>query len=437
MRYQKIMLLAGSLIFGVASHAVTEINYWMWDQNQPPAYRACADAFEKQNPDIKIKITQTGWFDYWNALNAAFVSGTAPDVITDHLARYPEFVQNNLLVDIGPLITRDKVLTNIYFGGLVTVWGREGKQYGLPKDWDTIAIVYNKEMLQKAGIDPKSLSDLDWNPKDGGSFGRLIAQLSVDGSGKTGLDPGFDPKNVKQYGLLIGSQQQDGFGQVEWSHLAVSNGFKFYDGPWAKHFYYDDPKLAETIQWLADMELKKGYIVPARDARQAGANGLFAGRQGALAFIGSWDIRWCRENCKFEIGFVELPKGPVGRRSMFNGLADSIWVGSKHQEEAWKWVKFLASPEAQKIVGEHAVVFPAIPEATEITKAAMAKQGVDVSAFVSEATEPNVTFLFPITDHASEVLHIIRAALDDIFLNGADAASTLKSANQEVNALFE
>jgi multiple sugar transport system substrate-binding protein len=56
---------------------------------------------------------------------------------------------------------------------------------------------------------------------------------------------------------------------------------------------------------------------------------------------------------------------------------------------------------------------------------------------VSEATDPNVTFLFPITDHASDVLRITRAALDAIFLNGADAAATLKSANEEVNALFE
>ncbi|MBV8175697.1 MAG: extracellular solute-binding protein, partial [Verrucomicrobia bacterium] len=78
MRYLKNLLLAGSLLAGTSAHAVTELNYWLWDQNQPPAYRACADAFEKQNPDIKIKITQTGWFDYWNALSAAFVSGTAP-----------------------------------------------------------------------------------------------------------------------------------------------------------------------------------------------------------------------------------------------------------------------------------------------------------------------------------------------------------------------
>ena len=285
MRYLTNILLAGSLLAGVPAYAVTEINYWLWDQNQPPAYQACANAFEKQNPDIKIKITQTGWVDYWNALNTAFVSGTAPDVITDHLARYPEFVQNNLLVDLAPLIERDKVPTDVYFGGLVKVWGKAGKQYGLPKDWDTIAIVYNKSMLEKAGIDPKSLSDLTWNPKDGGSFGKLIAQLSIDANGKNGLDAGFDPKNVKQYGLII-EGAPDGFGQVPWSHLAVSNGFKFYDGPWATHFYYDDPKLAETIQWLADGERKKGFIVPAKDA-QAGADPLFAGQQGALAFLGS------------------------------------------------------------------------------------------------------------------------------------------------------
>jgi hypothetical protein len=38
---------------------------------------------------------------------------------------------------------------------------------------------------------------------------------------------------------------------------AASNGCKFYDGPRAEHFNYDDPKLAETIQRIADMELKK------------------------------------------------------------------------------------------------------------------------------------------------------------------------------------
>jgi len=433
-RFRKL-LFAGLSLAALSAHAATEINYWLWDALQLPAYKAAAEAFEKANPDIKVKITQTAWGDYWTTLSTGFVSGTAPDVFTDHLARYPEFVQNELLVDIGPLIKKDQVPTDIYLGGLYDLWGKGGKQYGLPKDWDTIAIVYNKAMLEKAGVDPKELNDLTWNPKDGGTFGQLIAKLSVDEAGNNGLSPNFNPKKVKQYGLLIDGSP-DGFGQVEWSHFAVSNGFKFHDGPWAKGFHYDDPKLADTFKWIVDM-MKKGYLVPAKDARQLGANGFFAAGKGAMALTGSWSINWYMDNAKFDKGFAPLPKGPDGRKSMFNGLADSIWVGSKHKDEAWKWVKFLGSEEGQKIIAGYGVVFPAIKSDAELAEQVMSKKGVDVSAFLTEATAPNGTFLFPIADHAADVLHATKIGLDSILLNGADPAATFKKVNSEVNGYFE
>jgi len=430
------IVLAGGILSGIPALASTEINYWLWDNNQLPSYKACAAAFEKKNPDIKIKITQTGWFDYWTALSTGFVSGTAPDVFWDHLSRYPEFVENNLLVDLAPLIARDSVPTDIYVGGLVKVWGRGAKQYGLPKDWDTIGIVYNKAMLDRAKVEPKSLWNLEWNPSDGGSFGQLLAKLTIDAKGKNSLDPGFDRQNVIQYGLLLDGQS-DGLGHTEWANFAGSLGWNYSAGPWATHFNYDDPKLIETIRWFADASLQKGFIVPAKDARQAQATGLFAAQKGALALTGSWLVHWYAENCKFDIGFAPLPKGPVGRKSVINGLADSILVGSKHQEEAWKWVKFLASPEAQKIVGGYGVVFPAIPEAAEISEKRMAEKGADVSAFVDEAKEPQGTFFLPISEHASDSVRILRANFDAIFLEGADVETTLKAANKEVNSLFE
>ena len=148
-------------------------------------------------------------------------------------------------------------------------------------------------------------------------------------------------------------------------------------------------------------------------------------------------MHWYIENCKFDIGFAPLPKGPVGRKSVINGLADSIWVGTKHEEEAWKWVKFLASPEAQKIVAGFGVVFPAIPEAAEISVKQMAAKGADVSAFIDEAKQPDGTFFLPISEHASEIVRILRASFDSIFLEGADVSNTLKAANKEVNSLFD
>jgi len=64
---------------------------------------------------------------------------------------------------------------------------------------------------------------------------------------------------------------------------------------------------------------------------------------------------------------------------MFNGLADSIWSGSQHKEEAWQWVKFLASPACQDIVGRYGVVFPALPSGTRIAQAKFRETGVDVT----------------------------------------------------------
>ena len=76
-----------------ASEAKGEINYWLWDANQLPAYKQCAEDFHKANPDIKVKITQRGYGDYWTTLTNGFVAGNAPDVFTNHLTKYPELLE--------------------------------------------------------------------------------------------------------------------------------------------------------------------------------------------------------------------------------------------------------------------------------------------------------------------------------------------------------
>jgi hypothetical protein len=147
-------------------------------------------------------------------------------------------------------------------------------------------------------------------------------------------------------------------------------------------------------------------------------------------------VVWVADNVTFNFGFGRLPAGPEGCFCMFNGLADSIWTGSKHQAEAWEWVKFLGSQEAQEIVGSHAAVFPAIPSAAEKAKEAYAAKGIDVSAYLEQAQEPNGTFLFPIADNASQYEAIVKPAMQSIALGQAKAADVLPDLNEEVNDLF-
>ncbi|NUM47630.1 MAG: sugar ABC transporter substrate-binding protein [Anaerolineales bacterium] len=414
-----------------ATEPVT-IRYTMWDANQLAPYQACAAAFHEKFPNITVNVEQAGWDDYWNAIQTGFVSGDAPDVFTDHLAKYPEFAVKEQILDIQPLVERDGVDTSIYLPGLADLWVREGKRYGLPKDWDTIAVFYNADMLAAAGIDPSIMETWTWNAQDGGTFEETIAKLTLDANGNNGLSPDFDKENVKQYGFI--HQGGGGFaGQTQWSMFAVSNGFKFTDGPWTTKYYYDDPKLAETLAWYYSL-VEKGYAPTVEAMTGVGADGFFFAGNGALTTQGSWMVGGYLENSTFPVGFGLLPIGPEGRKSMFNGLADSIYIGTQHPEESWEWVKFAASPDCANIIGDSGVVFPAQQSGVERNLATREAAGVDVSAFTILALDPNATFLFPITDNGAEIGNIMTPIMDSIMLGEADPFTVLKDANEQVNA---
>lgn len=410
-----------------------EITYSMWDGVQVPVYQKCADAFQAANPGIKIKITQDGWDNYWTTLMTSFVSGGAPDAFVNHVTRFPELVANNQLLDLTPLIAQDKVDLAIYKGGLAQTWNKDGKQWGLPKDWDTIALVYSKQAVADAGINEADLQNLTWNPDDGGTFGQVVAKLAVDNNGKRGDDAAFDKANVKQYGFLsIG----DAYGQSSWSAFATSAGFKYIDQPFGKTYYYDNPALVKTLTWFRDLALTKGVSISQELAGNLEAPALFVGGKIAMGPAGSWTISSLKDTAQGPFGFAPMPTGPNGRRSMMNGLADTISASTQHPAEAWKWVQYLGSAACQDVVGASGIVFPAIQSGTDAAVKAHKDGGLDVNAYTVVAT-PETTFAFPLTDYGNQINDILKPAITKILLNQGDAAETLKTANDEVNKLLQ
>jgi len=424
-----------ALFTTVRAQEPVTIRYVLWDTNQLPAYQQCADAFQAANEGITVAIEQLGWDDYWTGITTGFISGDAPDVFTNHLAKYPEFVVLEQLVDLQPFVDRDGVATDIYYPGLADLWVKDGGRYGLPKDWDTVAVIYNVELLEAAGIDPAIMDEWTWNLEDGGTFMETIAALTIDANGNNGLSPDFDKTQVVQYGF-VPEGMGSAYGQTQWSPFTASLGWTYNNGVWGDTYYYDDERFINTIQWWADLALEYGYIPQYDEITSLGAPALFQAGNVATTISGSWMIGTFLAS-EFEVGFGRLPAGPEGRKSMFNGLADSIWVGSPHVEESWQWVKFLGSAECQNIVGESGVVFPAIPEAAAMSQEMRAEEGVDVSAFVEQANEENGTFLFPIADFAGEITTIMNEAMDSISLGQAKAADVLPAANAEINELFQ
>lgn len=419
------------------SQASGEVTYWLWDNNQKPAYQQCADAFTAANPNVTVKITQYAWDDYWTGVTNGFVAGTAPDVFTNHLSKYPEFVTQGQLVALDETLAKDGVKTDIYQKGLADLWvGQDGKRYGLPKDFDTVAIFYNKALVKDAGVAESDLAALTWNPTDGGTYEKMIAHLTIDANGKRGDEAGFDKTKVKVYGLGLDGGSGGGNGQTQWSMYSGTTGWTVTDkNPWGSKYNYDKPEFQATIAWMASL-VEKGYM-PSLEAVTGQSSGdIFGAGKYAMITNGSWMINQMFGYKGIETGLAPTPIGPNGKRSsMYNGLADSVWAGSKNKAGAVKWVEFLGSAACQDIIGKAGVVFPAIPSGTDAAGAAFKAKGIDVESSFLVHVKDGTTFLFPITDNASQVTNIMQPAVDAVFAGKAPADS-LTAANEQVNALF-
>ncbi|WP_156224339.1 ABC transporter substrate-binding protein [Pseudactinotalea suaedae] len=419
-----------------AGSGTTALDYWLWDANQLPAYQACVDAFEEENPDIEVRVSQYGWDDYWQKLTAGFVAGAGPDVFTDHLTRYPELAGRELLLDLNTLEATADVDPDTYQPGLAELWVTpEGGRYGLPKDFDTIALFYDLNVLTEAGMSPEDLEGLTWNPDDGGTFEDVIAHLSIDANGVRGDEEGFDPQNVQTYGMASnGSGGAEG--QTQWSWLAASTGWTFTDQPvWGTEYHFDDPRLHETLAWYFGL-VEKGFMAPYEEVGTAPnpTQALGSGR-AVLSSNGSWMIRSYTGLEGIDLGVAPLPAGPVGTpMSMYNGLADSISAQTENPEEAARLVAFLGSEACQVIVGEAGVVFPAIPAGTDAAVEAFADQGVDVQPF-TDLVDAGHTFFFPVTDGYGSISALMTPVMDEIYIGSRDPA-TLADLNEQVNELI-
>jgi multiple sugar transport system substrate-binding protein len=415
-----------------AAAASIEIRHVLWDANQRPMYQQCAKDFEAANPGVRIRIRQLGWDDYWTNLSTGFVAGTAPDVFTHHASKFAEFALNGVMLDLSAWIARDRVDPDSYESGLWLLWQHQSRSYALPADWDTIALAVNLEHVRKAGVSLEELERLDWNPRDGGSFGRVIARLTTDDRGRRADEPGFDPRRVAVHGYMnpgAGGMM----GQSEWSHFAASAGWRYQDAPWDGALRYDDPVFIDTMHWLASLP-PRGVAPTPEAVGKLGSDAMFLAGRVAIVPTGTWMVGHFARNVRFEQAWVRLPVGPSGHRaSMRNGLAHAIWSGTRQPEEAWRWVRHLGSRECQAKVAAAGVVYPAIKGLAATALEVQRRRGADPSAFVDAAQ--GKTFAPPMAPRSAEVNDLMNSSLERVLSGRALARELLPKAAVQVRAL--
>jgi multiple sugar transport system substrate-binding protein len=297
------------------------ITYGLWDSNQAVGFEKMAAEFTEANPNIKIEIQLNGWSDYWTALDAAASAGTLPDTFWMHSNNIYKYASNEMLMNLNDFIaSSDKIDMANYPEGLVSIYYHNGKQYGVPKDYDTIGLWYNKTMFDEVGL---KYPDESWTWDDLYEAAKKLTK--PDGS---------------QYGFLAALHNQEGF-----YNFIYQNGGTVITPD--KKSGYDNPKTIEAMEYWVKF-VKDGLspqIFGDPERAPAMENGLCA-----MGFFGSWNLSGFTSNEYMSKNFdvTVLPASPSGgRASIFNGLGYAIAPNTKNADAAWKWIEYLGSKEGQ------------------------------------------------------------------------------------------
>ncbi|HEY4389508.1 MAG TPA: sugar ABC transporter substrate-binding protein, partial [Ktedonobacteraceae bacterium] len=404
------MVLTGFAACGSASSSGGKVNltYALWDPTEQVGYQQSINLFMKQHPNIHVTIEETPWAQYWQKLDTEFAAGNAPDVFWDQVAYFPQFAQEGVLMDLTPQIQQDKLDTSIYYPSLLKQFYYQNKYYGLPKDWDTVALFYNKDIFQKMGL--PAPTDLTWNPTDGGTLLKLAQQLTVDKNGLHPTQAGFNANAVKQYGFLSYNSNQE----LYWNFIA-ENGGQFINKPFGQ-FDFNQPKSVEALQFLVNL-ITKWHVSPPASETNNISNihvQLFGQSKVAMILAGSWNTSNVIQQANFPFGIEPLPSGPQGRITVMNGLSDAIYAKTQHPQEAWELEKWLASSQSQQIVTSGGYVWSGIQSIAPQYATYWQKKNIDVSPFLQEAS--GKTTSYPMTPGYNEASTKINDLFNDMFL---------------------
>ena len=141
---------------GTSMDGKTHLTFQIWDVAQRDGMQQVCDAYTAKNPDVVIEVQVTSWSEYWTKLEASAISNQMPDIFWMHTNEILKYADYGKLADLTDLYDDEsKTYYTDHFSetSLGNIQGSDGRYYGVPKDKDTVGLVYNKEMFDAAGVD--------------------------------------------------------------------------------------------------------------------------------------------------------------------------------------------------------------------------------------------------------------------------------------------
>ncbi len=403
---------SGTAASGSGASGSGELQVNIWDNNQLAGLQQIADEWTEES-GVKVKINVVDWDNYWTLLEAGASGGQMPDVFWMHSNTAQMYMENDLLLNLDDYIAKDDAidLAN-YYEGVVDLYNRDdnGSQYALPKDHDTIALLYNKAIFDKYGVEYPTD---DWTWEDVRDAAAKITEAGkADGV----------------YGYAINtSNNQDG-----WYNIIYDYGGQVIT---------DDHK-GTTIgsdEAKAGMEMLRQILevsAPQTVVAETGTDSLFNSGLAAMITQGSWMINtFYKAEHHDDYAWAMLPYADVNgngqcdkgeRYSAYNGLGWAAAANTANPDAAYSLISYFCSEKAQKEQAALGVTMGGMKGVSE--DFANAFEGMDVSPF-TRAEEEGDLFFRPYTRNTTVWEDALQqnGGFLDAWLNPSDPAVMAKA----------
>jgi multiple sugar transport system substrate-binding protein len=422
------------------------LTYALWDPVQEVGYKKSIALFEKSHPNISVTVEQIPYPDYESKLTSEFASGSGPDVFWVNTPFLAQFEQAKVMLNLAPLIKKYHVNMSMYRPALVALHSNNGAIYGLPKDWDTEGIFYNKTYFAAHHITIPA--NLNWNPTNGGTFLTLAKEATIDKNGHNALSPKFNPGAIATYGVAIVNEPDIGYGPFlasdgvpVFQQKSLAAGVKCSCYP--NSVTFDTPAGIASLQFLMNLSLKYHVAPP---GSEYGSNAaaptnqdvtLFTAGKVAMDVEGDWFTDSIASAAKFKFGVLPIPTGPDGRWSFTNGLIDAINVHSPNQKAAWELEQWLGSPTSESIMGSGGYIWPGIASLDTTFLNYWKAKGVDVSPFLEEAEDSSHVETLPVAVQAGQLITSLSTNLGPAWLGSEPVAQAVAAATKQGDQLLQ
>lgn len=379
-RRLSMLVLASLLLIGVFSVAQAQddepviepvacaepgtLTMWVWDENWAAIIGAAIEEWQAEYcPGAEVDLQVQPWEQYWDLLRTNAAGGDLPDVFNMSQDRFFFYASNDALLNLEPYFDANGIDPSVWGSGMIEPyrWGEDRELYAAPVNWDTIAIFYNQDLFDAAGI---VYPTADWTWDDFAETARALT----------------DPAN-DVYGAAVYSEYQSGY-----PNWIAATGIPPIVGAARTQCTLRERPSLEALNFLKGL-YDEGVMPSVSIMGGASADDAFnywlAGRV-AMVQGGSWKLPAAFEQATFNWDVVQMPVYPDnGRsRSILHSVGYVAAANTQAPELAANLITFLASDAGQRYFAEAGGVAPADPALQDEWIASFGDTDVNIQAFV-------------------------------------------------------